>query len=123
MLTPFGKEVRKLRIDQGLTLKAMAEALDLTSAYLSAVETGKKRITESLQESVIRLLAKGSEETANLLKDAANKSNGSVELTFAGRSEQAREVATVFARSFETLPDEDLMAFKAFIEQRTRGRG
>jgi transcriptional regulator with XRE-family HTH domain len=46
MLTPFGKKVRKLRIDVGVTLKSMADAMGVTSSYLSAIETGKRAVTD-----------------------------------------------------------------------------
>lgn len=41
-MTPFGDRMRKLRIERGVTLKEMAEALGVSSAYLSALEHGKR---------------------------------------------------------------------------------
>jgi len=41
-MTPFGAKVRALRIERGETLKAMAAALDVSAAYLSALEHGKR---------------------------------------------------------------------------------
>ena len=41
-MTPFGDRMRKLRIERGITLKEMAEALGVSSAYLSALEHGKR---------------------------------------------------------------------------------
>jgi transcriptional regulator with XRE-family HTH domain len=41
-MTPFGEHMRKLRTERGLTLKAMAEAIGVSSAYLSALEHGKR---------------------------------------------------------------------------------
>ena len=46
MLTPFGQIVRKKRIDKFLTLKEMADALGVSSAFLSAVEMGRKAIPD-----------------------------------------------------------------------------
>ena len=42
MTTPFGVAVRKIRKERGLTQKAMAKALGVSPAYLSALENGKK---------------------------------------------------------------------------------
>ncbi len=39
-MTPFGKRVRELRQQRGLTLKKMAQDLEISSAYLSALEHG-----------------------------------------------------------------------------------
>src|SRR5690606_8598791 len=42
MTTPFGKAVRHLRDRKGVSQKAMAEALGVSPAYLSALEHGKR---------------------------------------------------------------------------------
>lgn len=41
-MTPFGERMRKLRTERGVTLKEMAEAIGVSSAYLSALEHGKR---------------------------------------------------------------------------------
>ncbi|MFO1131715.1 MAG: helix-turn-helix domain-containing protein [Hyphomicrobiales bacterium] len=41
-MTPFGERMRKMRSERGVTLKEMAEALGVSSAYLSALEHGKR---------------------------------------------------------------------------------
>jgi transcriptional regulator with XRE-family HTH domain len=41
-MTPFGAKVRNLRRARGLTLKQMAGALDISQAYLSALEHGHR---------------------------------------------------------------------------------
>ncbi len=45
-LTEFGKAVRKARIDTGQTLLSMATALGTSASFLSAMETGRKKIAE-----------------------------------------------------------------------------
>jgi len=41
-MTPFGDRMRKLRAERGLTLKEMADGIGVSSAYLSALEHGKR---------------------------------------------------------------------------------
>jgi transcriptional regulator with XRE-family HTH domain len=41
-MTPFGDRMRKLRSERGITLKEMADGLGVSSAYLSALEHGKR---------------------------------------------------------------------------------
>ena len=41
-MTPFGVAVRRIRKERGITQKAMAKALNVSPAYLSALENGKK---------------------------------------------------------------------------------
>lgn len=107
MLTPFGKTIRKLRIDLGLTLKSMADAIGVTSSYLSAIETGKRSVTESLLKSTIEYFSKKGVTAESELKKAAIESQQYVGINLAGSSQNAREVAIAFARNFDELDDED----------------
>lgn len=52
MLTPFGKELRIFRLGTGELLKDMAIKLDISPAYLSAVENGKKEPTRELMNRI-----------------------------------------------------------------------
>ncbi|MGV3741611.1 MAG: helix-turn-helix domain-containing protein [Burkholderiaceae bacterium] len=56
-LTPFGLLVRKIRLDFGLTLKEMATALSVSSAYLSSVELGEKALSNKLADQALAYLA------------------------------------------------------------------
>ena len=41
-MTPFGLKVRELRLKKGITQKALAAALGVSPAYLSALERGRR---------------------------------------------------------------------------------
>ena len=41
-MTPLGAKLRALREQRGVTLKDMAKALNVSSAYLSALEHGRR---------------------------------------------------------------------------------
>jgi transcriptional regulator with XRE-family HTH domain len=41
-MTPFGEKMRKLRADRAITLKQMSTVIGVSSAYLSALEHGKR---------------------------------------------------------------------------------
>lgn len=48
-MTPFGEKVRKLRAARGVSLKRMASDLQLSPAYLSSLEHGRRgRPSEAL---------------------------------------------------------------------------
>lgn len=51
-LTPFGKAVRKARLDADVTLSDMASHFNVTSAFLSAVETGRKKVPNGFASQV-----------------------------------------------------------------------
>lgn len=116
MITRFGKEVRKLRIEKGVTLKQMATALGKTSAYLSAVETGRKNLPDSLVDEAIDYFALEGEGVQQL-KQAAELSRDEVSIPLTGVSEPKREVATAFARQFPTLSDEALNQIRSLLER------
>jgi transcriptional regulator with XRE-family HTH domain len=78
-VTPFGKELRKLRIDRGLLLSQMAADLEVSSAFLSAVETGRKPIPPSLADEVCQLFQLDPDEAARIRR-AADASMRSVTL-------------------------------------------
>ncbi|WP_323912278.1 helix-turn-helix domain-containing protein [Aeromonas caviae] len=117
MLTPFGKTVRKMRIDLGITLKSMADSMGKTSSYLSAIETGKRAITDSILNEIIDVLAKNPSD-AKELRDAAFESKDVLEFNLSGRSESARHAAIAFARSFEDLNDSDFVKLQELLKQK-----
>ncbi len=119
MITRFGKEVRKLRIEKGVTLKEMATALGKTSAYLSAVETGRKNLPDTLVNEVVEYFALEG-ETVQQIKRAAELSQSSVNISLDGISEPKREVATAFARQFPSLSEDALNQIKRLLDQHVK---
>ena len=55
-LTDFGKAIRKLRIDYDTNLNELATSIGVSSAFLSAVETGKKPISAELITKITNAL-------------------------------------------------------------------
>jgi len=51
-LTDFGKAVRKARLDADETLATMAKSLSVSPAFLSAMETGRKKIPDEWVEKI-----------------------------------------------------------------------
>lgn len=101
MLTPFGVEVRKLRLDKGLRLLDVARTLGLTSAHLSAIETGKKAIPRGHVEVVSRAMKLSHDEHTRLQR-AADQTRPEVRVDNLRGSE--RELVAAFARRLDDLP-------------------
>ena len=59
MVTAFGKFCRKLRIDRGQIMLDMAESLQVSPAFLSAVENGKKNVPAQWRDKIVKAYAKG----------------------------------------------------------------
>lgn len=118
MITDFGKELRKLRIDRGDILKTMAEKLGMTSSYLSAIECGKRNIPEDLIDRLTEIYELTDEQQA-ALSVAYDSSLSIIPLDLVGVSGTKRDLALKFARKFNDLDDEEITALlKAFREKR-----
>lgn len=53
-----GQKMRKLRKSEGKTLRAVARAMDLSAAYLSDLELGRRGWSKSLQQAYVRGVAR-----------------------------------------------------------------
>lgn len=107
MLTAFGRFLRKLRIDHEELLKDMATKLKVSSAYLSAVETGKRKIPAPWVDLISRLYHLSKEEKANL-QDAYERSAQEVRINLANASDYKREAVVSFAKALDGLDDKTL---------------
>ena len=105
MTTSIGTFLRRLRIEKNEILKDMAENLGVSSAFLSAVENGKKKFPETWTKKLQEIYAL-SPEKVDELKDAVMKSAPVVETNIEGASEPARQLAVTFARNFDSIDDE-----------------
>jgi transcriptional regulator with XRE-family HTH domain len=100
VLTPFGKWMRKWRVDAELRLYDVAVKLGVTTAFISAIETGKKTIPSDF----VARLAKAyhwSREHVAAAERCVELSRKSVRLDLTGRGERSRQLAEAFARTFD----------------------
>ncbi|MCC8074234.1 MAG: helix-turn-helix domain-containing protein [Clostridiales bacterium] len=105
MLTSVGKFLRKLRIDNGEILKDMAETLGVSSAFLSAVENGKKKMPESWMEKIAEIYS-FTDVQANEFYEAVIDTNNAIELNLQNATPNNKMLAISFAREFDSLDDE-----------------
>ena len=76
-MTPFGKKLRQLRSAHNMTQAALAEKLDVSAAYLSALEHGKKgapprRIVLAVIE-LFQLIWDDAEEIEKLARESRSR--------------------------------------------------
>lgn len=102
-LTPFGKEIRKLRIERGETMMEMANRIQKSPSYLSSVETGRKSIPATLINQIVQTYGLD-DRAAQRLQDAANASASVFKI--APTEEKDQELVAAFARKFDSLTDE-----------------
>lgn len=105
MITSVGKFLRKLRIDNGEILRDMAKKLDVSSAFLSAVENGKKKVPDTWLPKLKTAYSLTSQQMDEM-KTAIAESSDTVELNVRNASAANRRLAVSFARQFDTLDEE-----------------
>jgi transcriptional regulator with XRE-family HTH domain len=105
-LTPFGKRLRELRQDRGLSAKEMAAGLGVSAAYLSALEHGKRgKPNKRFVHRVCQYLGIIWDE-AEALQQIAALSHPRVVVETAGLSPEATELANRLAQRIGDLPEE-----------------
>lgn len=149
-MTPFGARMRELRAQRNLTLKHMAEALEISSAYLSALEHGRRgqpspQLVRQIcaffglfwdeAEALERLaqvshprvtvdtggLSPRATELANQLADRIRRLDpGTIEEILALVAERPRREPVRFRRSVPVLPSLDIGRSLAFYEERLK---
>jgi len=114
-LTPFGKAVRKARLDADATLSEMAAALNVTSAFLSALETGRKKIPPDMAEKVEAYFARRGVHIEKL-QPLADVSNETVSLE--GLNPEHQMMVAGFARaSWDRADPTDLDNLKQLLKK------
>lgn len=118
-MTPFGARLRELRADRGVTLKQLAAQLQVSAAYLSALEHGKRGAPSSgLVHQVnefFGLIWDDAEELARL----ARLSHPRVRVNSAGLSPEQTELANRIAQTIHHLPPETVAAMHALLDATT----
>jgi transcriptional regulator with XRE-family HTH domain len=114
-MTPFGAHLRALRAARGLSLKQLAAALEVSSAYVSALEHGRRGVPSVvLVHQVCDALGLLWEE-ADELERLARLSHPRVVVNTAGLSPDRTALANRLARTIRTLPAETVAALLAVL--------
>jgi transcriptional regulator with XRE-family HTH domain len=106
MTTQFGKELKKLRIDLGITLMEMAKKIDVSAAFLSALETGRKRIPDGTLDVLAARFPEIAKERGKF-EVLINQARREVTLPLPDASFEDAKLATALARRFSTMSAED----------------
>ena len=121
-MTPLGAKLRALRAERGISLKQMAEALDVSSAYLSALEHGKRgKPTWFLLQRMIAYFNVIWDE-AEELQRLAELSDPRITIDTGGLSPEATELTNRLAREITRLDKADLVDLKNEIIRRAGRR-
>ncbi len=110
-MTPFGAKLRELRASRSLTLLEMAKAVGVSSAYLSALEHGKRgRPSWHLVQSIIAYLNIIWDEAEELVK-LSKLSHPKITIDTAGLDPKATELANRLSKTIAKLDDATVTEF------------
>jgi transcriptional regulator with XRE-family HTH domain len=112
--------MRQLREERGVTLKDMAKALRVSSAYLSALEHGKRgKPTWIMLQRIIAYFNVIWDEAEDLQR-LAELSDPKVTIDTGGLPPEATELANRLATDIGKLGREDLLFLKTEVMRRAR---
>ena len=118
-MTPFGARMRALRTERGMTLKDLASQLQVSAAYHSALEHGRRGAPSiGLVHQVcdiMGLIWNQAEELAAL----ARLSHPRVVVDTAGLTPEQTALANRLAQSIQRLSPETIAALHAILDATT----
>ena len=106
LVTEVGRFLRKLRVDADEVLYDMSKKMGCTSAFISALELGKRPVPSEFQQKLIRIYNLTAEQQADFQR-AIDKSTTSVTIDLEELDEPSKEVALVFARRLKTMEEKE----------------
>jgi len=116
-MTPFGQRMRQLRRDKGVTQKQMATDLQISAAYLSALEHGRRgRPSPVLVDQICGYFNIIWDE-ADEIRRLARLSHPRVVIDTAGLSAEATELANRLAERIAGLPPARVRALLAELRR------
>jgi len=116
-VTSFGKILRKIRIDCNEVLQNMAEKLDVTASFLSAVENGKRNVPGVWLDNLPAMYSLPEQE-ADELRQAAMTQTTFVKLELDKANAKRDEVVFAFARKIDELDDTVLDELKKILAKK-----
>lgn len=103
--TPFGEFFKILRIKHKEVLHDASDFLHVSSAYISAVECGKRAVPSEWRQAIIDHYDLSEKEIAEL-DQSIEMSKMAVGVNLSGVSDSRRAAALQFCRSFDEMDDD-----------------
>ena len=117
-MTPFGERMRKLRTERQVTLKEMAGEIGVSSAYLSALEHGKRgRPGWHLLQRIISYFNIIWDEAEDVVR-LARISHPRVVIDTSGLVPEATELANRLADDISGLDERELAEMLTVLNRR-----
>ncbi len=116
MITSFGKFLRNLRMDVGELLLNMAEKLNVSPAFLSGVENGKRKIPAGWVDRISSIYQLNEDQKLDLQK-AFFETNESVAIDLSSLPNSRKNLLFSFARKLESISDKDVECMSRILNK------
>ena len=114
MLTEYGKYIRELRKQKGETLSSMSEKMNVSIAFLSAMEVGKKQVPVEYADKISEIYNLTEEQNLELT-NAIGSSNANMNLDFTVMTEEKAQISVLFARRINKLSQKSLEELRKLL--------
>ena len=121
-MTPFGDKLRRLRIARGVTQKEMAASIGVSSAYLSALEHGRRGVPSWTMIQKIIGYFNVIWDDADELETLALGSDPRVIVDTSGLSPKATELSNLLASTIGSLGEAEIEQLIAQLRTWSNGR-
>lgn len=119
MITAFGRFLRNLRMDAGELLLDMAKKLNVSPAFLSGVENGKRKIPGDWVERVSSIY-KLSEDKVLELKKVCCETKESIEIGLSNLKKDRKDLVFAFARKLESISDAEIERIRKILNKKEK---
>ena len=116
MVSAFGKFLRNLRMDAGELLLDMAGKLNVTPAFLSGVENGKRKIPSGWVDRISVIYQLDGKQKTDL-QNAFYETNESVEIGLTQLRSTQKNLLFSFARKLESISDDDVECITRILKK------
>jgi len=120
MATEIAKFLRKLRIDNDQSLGDMADKINLSAAYLSAIENDKRTAPEEMKENLFKVYDLSEEkklEFARLVAESRKKVEIGLKDIQQDILPEYVDTAVMFAHDLSQMNREQLADIKEFLQK------
>ena len=116
-MTTISRLLRLIRLQHGEVLLDMAQKIGVTSAFLSAVENGRKPALRTWLKKLSALYAL-SDEQLHELEEAFNENIKQIRISLESAHADKRDLALSFARRFDELDGDEVAAVMQILNKK-----
>lgn len=115
MVTQLGKILRIIRINTGDSMRIMAQKLDMSVSYLSAIENNKRNIPSDFEGKIISKYELSEKDKTNL-RNAITQTAKNMKVNISELSEKKKKL--LYAISKDELDDATIDKLCAIVEKK-----